>query len=180
MRSSKFLLTVALVLGIALAAGSFAAADPGQRPCTLGDAKANFEAPYPNHLLDSFGICQYRLFFDGETFTFCQDDVILGGVTYSAEYKDLGWSREEAIAWLELTEAHVWLDGVEVPLMRTVYKNGLHPRTGQMVVFQHRAFMTQLPVGQHTSYYEDFHPDFGLFTATVNLLVLPRTDPACS
>jgi len=43
----------------------------------------------------------------------------------------------------------------------------------------HRAFIAQLPVGDHTSYYQSFHPVWGPFTATVHLVVLPNTDPAC-
>lgn len=173
-------LALCAVCVIGLVAGSVAAASPSEPPCTWGDAEAIFEAPYPGHLIGSLGVCQYRVWMDGETFTFCQDDFIVGGNVYSWAYLDDGVTRAEAIAYLELFEDQVWIDGVEMPLTYTAWKNGRYPRTGEMVVYQHQAFITKLAVGQHTSYYESFHPVEGPFTATVDLLVLPRTDPACS
>ena len=161
----------ALLLGPGTAAGSVPTA-----PCTLGDAQKTFEKPFGN-LIGS--ACQYRLFFDGDTYTFCEDDFILGGVVWFWEYPELGVTRAEAIADIEANEDHVWIDGSEQQLMFTAYKDGQHPVFGQ-VVFQHRAFITQLPVGEHTSYYENFHPDYGLTAATVTLQVLPRSDPACN
>ena len=167
----------ALVAVFVFAAGFAASADSSSTPCTVGDAAANFEAPL-QHLFESLGICQYRLFFDGETFTFCEDDVILGGVNDFFEYKAAGLSREAAIALLELDGDRVWLDDVEQPLLRTAYKDGLHPFFGHGV-YQHRAFITQLTPGDHVSYYERTISGDLVFTATVNLHILPRTDDDC-
>src|SRR4051794_21596537 len=56
-------------------------------PCTIGDAQAMFQvSQIPAYvmrprgleqpkLLDSLSQCQYRLFRDGETFTFSEEDV---------------------------------------------------------------------------------------------------------
>ena len=181
MQKARLALMVAAACGICLTGGSAASggiSPPTTSPCTYGDALQTFQAPFTGNLLDSE--CQYRLYRDGETFTFCEGDYILGGIVFFWEYKLLGISREEAIADIELNEDHVWIDGVEVPLMHTAFKNGVRPSTGDMEVYQHVAFIRQLSVGEHVSYWENFHPDYGLGTTTIHLVVLPRTDPACS
>jgi hypothetical protein len=138
-------------------------------------AQSNFQAPL-NHLLDS--ACHYRVWFDGAS-TFCEDDLILGGVNYLTNYKAEGWSRNEAIADIELAGDRVWIDGIEQPLMRTAYKDGQHPTQGH-VVYQHRAFITQLAVGDHVSYWEGTFDGLPDGSATVQLHILPRTDAACA
>jgi hypothetical protein len=177
-------LALCAVCVVGLVAGSVATAgSTPTSPCTYGEAQHSFQAPYTSINPDipyPFGNeCQYRLFRDGETVTFCEDDFILGGVIWFADYPVLDMSRQEAIADIELNEDHVWIDGVEMPLMDTGIKDGQHPFFGK-VVYKQRAFIAQLSVGEHTSYYENFHPDYGLFTSTVHLVVLPGTDPACS
>ena len=181
MRPARLAFVTAAICVIGLIAGSAAAAGvspPTASPCTYGDAMQTFQAPFTGNLLDSE--CQYRLYEDGETFTFCEGDYILGGVVSFLPYKVLGISREEAIGYMELYEDRVWIDGVQMPLMRTAFKNGVRPSTGEMDVYQHAAFISQLPVGEHTSYWETFHPDEGMFTTTIDLVVLRGTDPACN
>ena len=165
-------LALTVVIAMGLAAGSTSAAQsPATTPCTLGDATQSFESPL-EHLIGSS--CQYRLFWDGQTRTFCQNDFINGGIVWIVNYQVQGISRQDAIALIELTEDRVWIDGVEWPLRKTAYKDGL-TSAGEHVVYQHRAFITQLPVGDHTSYWEDNVGD----TATVTVRVLPDTAAAC-
>ena len=113
-----------------------------------------FEAPFNGNLLDSE--CQYRLYETKRTF--CEGDYVLGGIVSFIPYQDLGISREEAIAYLELFDDRVWIDGIEMPLMHTAYKDGVRPSTGEMEVYKHDAFISQLPVGKHTSLWKSFHP----------------------
>lgn len=166
-----------LVAAIVLFPGSIVSAAPSH-PCTLGEAASNFQAPL-EHLAESLGVCQYRLQLDGRTFTFCEDDVILGGVVDIWPYREGGISREAAIADLELDVFRVWLDGVEQPLMATDYKGAVHPIFG-LVVYRHHAFITQLPPGDYESYFEKTYAGNLEFVATVNLNILPRTDAACN
>jgi hypothetical protein len=177
-RPIRFVFVAAVLSLTMLAVSSVALADPpgGQR-CTNGEALSNFQSPL-EHIFGDFA-CQYRVFFDGRSFTYCEGDVILGGDNVSIEYAALGLSREEGIAELERLGDRVWIDGVEQQLMRTEYKDGQHPVFGH-VVYQHRAFITTLPVGDHVSYWEgtfDGAPDG---SATVLLRILPSTDPSCS
>jgi hypothetical protein len=180
----KLVLTVAALSVTMLVAGLVASASPaGGSRCTLGEARSNFEAPFEQFLADDpadWFRCQYRFFFDGDTFTYCEDDVILGGINLFSNYRDLGWSRAEAIADLERIGTRAWVDGIEQQLMRTAYKDGENLFSGAMVVYQHRAFITQLPVGDHVSYYEESFDGIVVFTSTIQLHILPRTDAACS
>jgi hypothetical protein len=179
----KLVLAAAVLSVTMLAAGSVAAAEPAEGPrCTMGEALANFEAPLQHFVSDDPSIrfkCQYRLWFDEREFTYCEDDVILGGTVFLAEYKALGWSREEGIADLERSRALVFIDGVEQQLMSTGYKDGQHPAFGKVVYVQY-AFITQLPVGDYVSHYEEYLDGGLVFTATVQLHILPRTDALCS
>ena len=186
MRHMRLVLAVAAVCAIGLIAGSVAtASSPPTSPCTYGEAMHSFQAPLttfnPDILFPTYGNeCQYRLWADGETMTFCEGDFILGGAIYYWEYQVLHMPRKEAIADIKLNEDHVWIDGVEMPLMDTGIKDGQGPYLGVKVVYQQRALIAHLSVGTHTSYHENFHPDYGLTTSTVHLMVLPDTDPACS
>ena len=170
---------------VGLAAGTVAAAGAAPTsPCTYGEAEHTFQAPFtsidPDVPFPTFGNeCQYRLYADGETMTFCEGDFVLGGVIYFWEYPVLDISREEAIADIELNEDRVSIDGIWMPLMDTGIKDGQNPFFGK-VVYKQRAFIAQLSVGEHTSYWENFHPDYGLSTSTVDLVVLPRANPACN
>lgn len=127
--------------------------------------------------------CQYRVFLDGQTFTFHEDDYITGGVVLLSEYKALGMTRAQAIADLELEEDRVWLakkradgtfeDPVEQPLMRTAYKDVDNQVFG-LSVFQHRAFIKRLAPGEYESTFVSTFPGFEPFMATVRLIILPR------
>lgn len=173
-RLIRFLLTLSGVALIVLVAGPVASADSQKPTCTKGDARSNFEAPFEQFLTDDNRFeCQYRLFFDGRTFTYCEDDVILGGVILRLEYKTMNLSRDAAIASLESIEQTVWLDGIEQPLMRTAYKDAQDPVLGH-IVYQQRAFTTQLSPGTHISVMQD-GPDI----LTVTLQILARTDAYC-
>lgn len=182
----KRIRSVSLVL--MLAASSLAATAPvvsagfgdghvvGQREsCTMGDAQA---------LLDAFGQffasplgpppCQYRLYW--EEMTFCEDDVILGGIVYWWTYhemEELGWSRSEAIADMELVRDRVWLDGAEQTMTVTAYKDANNAQLGRLV-YNHRAYTTRLLPGDHLSSWVQTYPGYPDFTATTVLHVLPR------
>lgn len=169
--------------------------------CTQADAQSIFHnwsgtvwhglrGEVPSRPAARFGECQYRLYLDGEMFTFAQGDVILGGVNVFWEFEildALGMTREEAIADLEATEERVWLarvqaDGtvgelIEQPLSRTPYRDGTYPEIGR-VVQQHRAFVTSLPAGEYLSLFWARWEAFpglpaGELNATVRLLITP-------
>ena len=163
-------------------------------PCTIGDARAMLEAiQIPVHvlrpggiekpkLLDTLASCQYRLFRDGTTVTFNEDDVILGGVAYFHDYVQLGVSRPQAVAELETIHDRVWLAAVlpdgsvgdleEQPLMRTSYKDIMSGLLG-LAVFQHRAFITQLAAGEYLSFWESTSPGLPDESAVVRLVITP-------
>ena len=152
--------------------------------CTVGDANAVLEAlavtagvMFPrgqDHagLLEASVRCQYRLWHDGETFTACEDDFIVGGIVYFWPYKADGVSRAFAIADTELFADRAWLNGQEQVLNRTAYKNVETPLG--TAVWQHRAFVTQLPPGDYASVWVSSYPGFPDDTATVNVHILPR------
>lgn len=162
--------------------------------CTYGDAQALFqELPLPVNimrprglthaaLLENLSRCQYRVFRDGQTFTFHDDDWTLGGVVHGWDYVTSGISRAEAVADIELIDDHVYLarvrpDGtiepaVEQPLMHTAYKD-LDTPFGRLV-FQHRAFIRQLPAGEYVSTWVSYYPGLEPETATVWLVIVPR------
>jgi hypothetical protein len=176
-----------LALVLMLAASSLAAGVPvvsaafgdghyiGQPDgCTMGDARALLGA-FEEFAGTPLGPppCQYRLFWDGDTMTFCEDDVILGGVVAFWAYKASGISRADAIADLDLITDRVWLDGVAQVLTVTAYKDANHPLFGRLV-YNHRAFITQLPPGDHVSVYVQSYPGEPDFVSTIYLHVLPR------
>jgi hypothetical protein len=154
-------------------------------PCTAGAAQSLFqELPLGSQvmrprgqdhpgLLEATARCQYRLFRDGNTVTFCEDDFILGGIVWATAYKADGISRAAAIADIEATTDRAWLDGQEQVLKRTAYKDVNSAELG-LAVFQHRAFITQLPPGDHVSLWTSTFPGFPDETATVTVRVLPR------
>lgn len=156
-----------------------------QAPCTMGDASALFQvSPLPSQimrprgqdhpgLLEAYSRCQYRFFRDGETFTFCEDDFIVGSKVPNFDYKASGLSRAEAIAELELDVDRVWLDGVERVLQRTSYRD-LYSVNFGLIVYQVRGFVTQLPPGDHVSAWLGTYPGFPDDTAIVTLHILPR------
>jgi hypothetical protein len=176
---------VALVAVILVVTGTVASQAQGvSQRCNEGDAQAMLQAEpvaaemlrrgqdHPG-LLDTLAACQYRVYLDGRTFTFCEDDVILGGLVWFWPYVTAGISREDAIADIELIQDRVWIDGEEQTLERTAFKD-LHTLLFGQIVYQQRAFITQLPPGDHESFYLSTDPRFPDFTATVHLHVLPH------
>jgi hypothetical protein len=136
--------------------------------------------------VDAAHQCTYRVWRggdDGLHVTFSEDDVFLGGITWFSDYKTAGISRAEAIAGIEPQVDRVWLaeatpDGtiigplVEQPLTYTAFKNVKHKELG-LLVYQHRAFITQLPAGDYVSVWVGTYPGFPDETVTVFLHILP-------
>jgi hypothetical protein len=154
--------------------------------CSYGDAAALFEQ-FIMLRFNQPGVglspaCQYRLFFDGQEFTFHEDDWFLGGVTYLYGYKLDGVTRPEAIADLEKHEARLWLSeigpggaigpAVEQTLMETGYKDAMHPVFGQ-VVYRQDAIILQLPPGDYLSTFEDSYDGGEVSHSEVILHILP-------
>ena len=147
----------------------------------LADLNNRGLAPPPVN--EWFARCQYRLFFDGQHFTFSEDDWILGGRVDIYDYVASGITRAEAIAALELDRDRVWLakvepngslgPAVEQPLIRTAYTDWNHSIFG-LTVWQHRAFIRRLPPGDYVSTYRSTAPGEDDFVATVYLHILPR------
>ena len=136
-------------------------------------------------LVEAFNECQYRAFLNGDHFTFNEDDVFLGGISWLYDYKAAGITRAAAIAETEAIENQLWLaeaspDGqiigalVEQPLMRTAYKDFHHVIFGH-VVYQHRAFITQLPPGNYVSILLTRFPGEPAFMDTVYLDIGPTS-----
>jgi hypothetical protein len=131
-------------------------------------------------LLEAFADCQYRLFRDGETFVFSADEPFLGGVVWVSDYVNLGITRQEAIADLELHLNQIWLaevlpDGsvgepVEQTIECTGFK-GLITQTFGQVVYRQCGFITQLPAGEYLSYWLSTHTGLPDETATVTLII---------
>ncbi len=179
----------ALLPGVAPIAAASTGADLNaaavQERCTRGDAEALFQvSPLPaqvmrprgqDHpgLLEAYSNCQYRVFRDGATVTFCEDDFIVGGIVAYWDYKVDGISRAEAIGILETAVDRVWLDGVEQTLRVTAYKDLNSVNLG-VIVYQVRAFVTQLQPGDYVSTWVATYPDGPDDTATVYLHILPR------
>jgi len=167
-----------------------------EHPCTYGDAQAllqelplAFTQPLSSdrpRLGQLFGRCQFRWFQDGETIAFREDDYILGGIVMFWSYEDLddfGWSRAEAIEDLRLATDHVEMavvtDGIagpfeDVPLIETSYRD-VRSAVGH-IVFNHRAFIRQLPAGEYLVRWTQSYPGAPDFEATVRLLVTPTSD----
>lgn len=187
---SYFVLAVAIAftLSLPLLSGPVASEETQYHPCTTGDAQALLQAlPIATNILrrgqDRPGLveglqeCQYRLFWDGDTVEFCESDAFLGGVTYIADYKNLGMTQEEAIAALEAYDDRVFIDGQEQQLLRTTYKQFVSIVFG-LSIYQHRALILQLPPGDYVSVWQNSHPEEGVIHATVHIHILP--DSTCS
>lgn len=172
--------------GVGLDATDQSAAATQER-CTEGDAQALFQvSPLPRQvmqprgqdhpgLLEAYSNCQYRIFNDGAQYTFCETDFIVGGIVAFWDYKAAGISRAEGIAELESAVDRVWLDGVEQTLRVTAYKDLLSVNMG-LIVYQVRAFVTQLAPGDHISRWVATYDDGSVDIATVNLHILPTSD----
>jgi hypothetical protein len=168
------------------------AAEPA---CTTADAHLVFQQGERGFLLlfqgetdrriaDLVRRCQYRLFLHGQTFTFRENDVFLGGnflFKAESELEALGWTRRQAVAYLESIETRVWLapvlpDGsigerVEQELRQTPVKT--LPKTPSGKVFAtHVAFTAQLAAGDYVSFYHHKAPDLE-FETMVHLHIVP-------
>jgi len=185
-RLSALIVVLTFIAFLALPA---AASD---QPCSYGDAKALLnQAPVAFRLSDGsahqpglgglVGRCQFRLYQDGETVTFSDEDYFLGGIilfyTY-AELEEFGFTRAEAIADLKLATDRVEIASVvggdvgafaDVPLIVTRYRDAFGP-PGH-VVYNHRAFITRLPAGEYLVRYTQSYPGFPDFTSTVRVVV---------
>ena len=148
------LTSAAVGFWLALVAAPVSAAPT--EPCTLGDARQQFET-FP---LTFEGVppCQYRLFFNDQTFTFREGDYFLGGVVRRESYDpSVPGGRDAAIARLERDVFRVWIaeetgggigELVEQPLMRTALKSGQNDQFGTYVWLQW-GYITQLPAGEY-------------------------------
>lgn len=166
----------ALALSLAVSV-SPASATPTE-PCSLGDAREQFET-FP---LTFEGIppCQFRLFFDGQTFTFAEDDYFLGGAVRRESYDvSLEGSRDAAIARLQAETHRTWIakvtasgigELVEQPLTRTALKSGENDQFGTYVWVQW-GFITRLPPGEYLSVTEFTSPTRGHRIWTVHLII---------
>jgi hypothetical protein len=167
-----------------------------EQTCTYGGAQALLQAAPVGatqsgtsdraHLGELWEACQFRLYRDGETITFREDDYILGGIAafwFYEEIDEFGWTRAEAIEDMRLVtdrvEMAIVTDGIAgpfepVPLIVTRYRDA--PLFGGHIVWNHRAFITQLPAGEYLVRWTQSYPGFPDFESTVRLLVTP----ACS
>ncbi len=180
-------IVASMAVAAAACAGSTAppaAAEPVEH-CTESDARTLFQAFYVaafrseglDGLVDR---CSYRLFRDGATYTFSEDDVFLGGVNWTVPLEP-GVTRKEAIAEIELNTDRVWIapvlpDGtlgelVEQEVHVAAPKNAKHPTLGK-VVYRQSAFWTELPAGTYVSVYENEYMG-ELSIAEVTLVITP-------
>lgn len=184
---------LALALALVACIGPQPALAQTEEPCSYGDAQALLlEVPVAAtqsdrsdrpHLGGLWKECQFRLYEHGETFTFGEDDYILGGIAWWWSYEEMeefGWSREEAIADLQLVTDRVEIAVVNrgkrepfepVPLILTSYRDA--QLFGTHIVFNHRAFIAQLPAGDYLVRWTESYPGFPDSKATVRLLVTP-------
>ena len=161
------------------------------QPCSYGNAQSLLNAgPVAYRLNNALHIpgfggltakCQFRLYADGETVTFSDQDYILGGIFLFYTYEELeefGLTRAEAIADLKLYVDRVEIASVvggnvgtfeDVPLIVTSYRDALAP-PGH-VVYNHRAFITRLPAGEYLVRYTETYPGFPDFVSTVRVVI---------
>jgi hypothetical protein len=189
LRSLSRLMALAALTGSAVLLPS-TSAPAAEDTCTQEKVDGIFQTfpiQYVNYLQgrpvlgEAVGNCQYRLFFDGETVTFSEEDVFLGGIVEFSDYKAQGITRKQGIQQIANTTDRVWLapvlsDGtpgspVEQLLSVTGYKDAIHPIFGR-IVYQHRAFITQLEPGEYLSIWEGTF-EGEIFTATVRLIITP-------
>lgn len=180
---------IAALTFIVLPAANAAASD---QPCSYGDARALLnQAPVAFRLDDGsdhqpglgglVGRCQFRLYQDGETVTFSDEDYILGGILIFRTYEELeemGWTRAEAIADMKLTTDYVEIASVvggevgtfeDVPLIVTHYRDASSP-IGHLV-YNHRAFITRLPAGEHLVRWTHSYQGVPVVTSTVRVVI---------
>jgi hypothetical protein len=183
----------ALVFAVVACIGVQPARADTEQPCSYGGAQALLQmAPVAAtqsdgsdrpHLGQLWEECQFRLYLDGETVTFREDDYILGAIAWWWTYEEMaefGWSRAQAIDDLQLVTDRIEMatvtDGVAgpfepVPVIVTKYRDA--PLFGMHIVFNQRAILTQLPAGEYLVHWTESYPGFPDEDSTVRLLVTP-------
>lgn len=126
--------------------------------------------------------CRLNIFDDGATYTFRSSDLIIGGVVNFIPLEFLGVTYREAVDILLTAEDRVYMGPagtpvdqlVEQELKASAFKSAMHPDFGH-IVYQHKAFITQLEPGDYISYYVWEWPILspGTETETVHVEVLP-------
>ena len=167
--------------------------------CTIGDVTSALQAfeialnnasDFPADIkiagLGGSVNCQFRFFLpqkptNGERFTFCEDDVFLGGVVWFVPYEALGVSRELAIEEeLEQLESTVFFGPIagaqpEQSLMRIANKNYVDADFGN-VVYTQEAFITQEEPGTYVSNWTAFFMGAPFFNVVVNVDVVTHEE----
>ncbi|MGD2130995.1 MAG: hypothetical protein PVG42_14395 [Lysobacterales bacterium] len=160
--------------------------------CGWGEVESTFQAlPVGYFHVTDFGTehrlaglgggyenCQFRVFADGQTYTFNAGDFVVGGVVYMFDYPNWGFTRAEAIDDTEAIEDHIWFgptggELVEQNVERTGYKQFVRPDWG-LTLYQSRGFVAQLTPGEYTSYWEATYYGVPANSATVYITVLPN------
>jgi hypothetical protein len=184
---------LALMLAVVACIGLQPALAQTERPCSYGDAQALLlEVPVAatqsersdhSHLGGLWEDCQFRGYADGETFSFGEDDYILGGIAWWWSYDEMeefGWSRAEAIEDLQLVTQRVEMaivtNGIAgpfeaVPVIVTRYRDA--QLFGSHIVFNHRAIIVKLPAGEYLVRWTESYPGFPDSEATIRLVVTP-------
>lgn len=167
------LLIISLFTACAFAQPPKYSGEQAARHCTIGDVTSALQAfeiafthvtPTPMDIkmagIGSAPNCNFRLFLpekpSPETrWAFCEDEPFLGGAVLFFGYQLFGFSREDAIAELDLLDWSVlWgpAAGVQTDrsLIRTGYK-GFHDADLGTGVYRHDAFITQEEPGTYLS-----------------------------
>lgn len=108
--------------------------------------------------------CQYRIWLDGDHFTFSEDDWFIGGNAWGYDYQAAGITRAEAIAFLERLNDRLWLAKidargrqigplVEQTLQETGYKDIVDSEVGA-IVYRQVGIVLHLPPGDYRSVWE--------------------------
>jgi len=169
----------------------------GGQPCSLGDAHSLLQAievfnlvmvgrdlQQPRRVLtfggevDHPGQCQYRLFEDGATYTFSENDFFLGGAAIAVPYELWEIPPEEVEdQWEEIT-SRVWLaklpagERIEQPLIFTAWRRITSPEWGK-VMYSQRGFIGHLSSGEYLSVLEEHWPGYPPDIYEVHLVITP-------
>ena len=185
------LASLAILLSVAGVAWGKGKDNQNNNHCGWGEVEATFQAlPVGYVHTTDFGAenrraglgggtehCQFRVFDDGQTYTFNAGDLVVGGLVQLFDYRNWGFTRAEAIDDLEAVEDRVWFgpsggELVEQELERTAYKQMHRPDWG-LTLYQQRAFVTQLAPGEYDSYWEENYYGAPWASAMVHIVVLP-------
>jgi len=129
--------------------------------------------------------CQFRFFApvkltNGERWAFCEDEVFLGGNVWNFDYAAFGISRQDAIDELDYLESTVFFGPAagaqpEQSLIRTGYKDYIHPEFGRTVATQ-EAFITQESPGTYVSSWTAFFAGEPIANVVVEIDVVSHTE----